>query len=175
MLERDESLAELALRYFSSHGPALLKDFAWWSGLTLKEANEGVHLAKSQLVEETVDGKTYWFSPHIQAREPKSPTAFLLSIYDEYTIAYKDRSAISGEKYLEKLISMGNALNSVIVLDGKIVGTWKRVFKGGGVEITIDPLRPLSQSEREEVEAEAVRYGKFLEKPLVHIEWSSGI
>jgi hypothetical protein len=166
-LDRDESLAELALRYFRSHGPALLKDFAWWSGLTLKEANEGVHLAKSQLVEETVDGKTYWFSPHMQVRKPKSPTAFFLSIYDEYTIAYKDRSPISDEKYVEKLLSMGNALNSVIILDGRIAGTWKRVFKRGGIEVTINPLRPLSQSEREEIEAEAVRYGKFLEMPLI--------
>lgn len=86
--------------------------------------------------------------------------------FDEYVIAYKDRSAISDEKYVEKLLSMGSALTSVLVLDGKVAGTWRRVFKKGGIEMTINPLRPLSQSEREEVEAEAVRYGKFLEMPL---------
>jgi Winged helix DNA-binding domain len=92
---------------------------------------------------------------------------FFLSIFDEYTIAYKDRSAISDGKYIEKLFSMGNALTSVLLLDGKVAGTWKRVLKKGGVEMTVNPLRPLSQSEREEIEAEAVRYGKFLEMPLV--------
>ena len=95
------------------------------------------------------------------------PTAFLLSIFDEYTIAYKDRSAISDEKYIEKLLSMGNTVTSVLLLDGQVAGTWKRVFKRGGIEMTINPLKPLSQSEREAVEAEAVRYGKFLEMPLV--------
>jgi hypothetical protein len=165
--DRDESLAQLALRYVSSHGPALVKDFAWWSGLTLKEANEALHLAKSQLVEETVDGKTYWFSPQRQALKPKAPTVFFLSIFDEYTIAYKDRSAISDENYVEKLFSMGNALNSVIILDGKVAGTWKRVLKKGRVEMTINPLKPLNEREREEIEAEAVRYGKFLEMPIV--------
>ena len=62
---------------------------------------------------------------------------------------------------------MGSALTSVLVLDGKVAGTWRRVFKKGGIEMTISPLRPLSQCEREEVEVEAVRYGKFLEMPLV--------
>ena len=33
-LERDEALAELALRYFTSRGPATVKDFRWWSSLT---------------------------------------------------------------------------------------------------------------------------------------------
>ena len=36
--ERAEALAELAKRYFASHGPATVRDFAWWSGLTLNDA-----------------------------------------------------------------------------------------------------------------------------------------
>jgi hypothetical protein len=169
MLDRDASLGELALRYFSSHGPALVKDFAWWSGLTQKEASEGVHLVKAQLVEETVDGKRYWLSPDTRGRKPKVPTVFFLSIFDEYIIAYKDRSAISDEKYIEKLLSQGNTITSVLLLDGKVVGTWKRVFKRGGIEMMVNPSRPLSQGEREEVEAEAVRYGQFLEMPVLQI------
>src|SRR4051794_12729464 len=33
-LPREEALATLAQRFFSSHGPATVKDFVWWSGLT---------------------------------------------------------------------------------------------------------------------------------------------
>jgi hypothetical protein len=33
-LPKDESLARLANIYFSSHSPATLRDFAWWSGLS---------------------------------------------------------------------------------------------------------------------------------------------
>lgn len=36
-LERDEALGELALRYFRSHGPASIRDFAWWASLTLRD------------------------------------------------------------------------------------------------------------------------------------------
>src|SRR5262249_24867384 len=60
MMERDEALAELARRYFTSHGPATLQDLVWWSGLTTADARAGLEMAKPYLANETVDGKTYW-------------------------------------------------------------------------------------------------------------------
>jgi DNA glycosylase AlkZ-like len=164
-LNRDESLARLASTYFTSHGPAQLKDFAWWSGLTVQDAQRGLDVAGRQLTCEIVDGKTYWFSPTTKTLKLKTPTAMLLSIYDEYTIAYKDRSALGGERYSERLVSMGNALTSVLILDGKIAGTWKRILKKGRVEIVTNPFRRLRQDEKEAVRAAAVGYGEFLELP----------
>ena len=58
-LSRDASLAEPARRYFSSHGPATVKNYAWWSGLTMKEARLGVELCKPALVREVIGGLTY--------------------------------------------------------------------------------------------------------------------
>jgi hypothetical protein len=107
--------------------PAQARDFAWWSGLTLQEAQHGIELAKGSLLRDTIDGKTYWRSPGGDGQEPDGG-ALLLSIYDEYTIAYRDRGALGTERHLERLISMGNALTSVLVLDGIIAGTWKRVL-----------------------------------------------
>jgi len=164
---RDEALAQWALRYFASHGPAQLKDFAWWSGLTLQDAQKGLDLAVPQLAHEIIDGKTYWFSPNTKTVKSKAPAALLLSIYDEYTIAYKDRSALGGEQYSAKLLAMGNALTSVLILDGKIAGTWKRVIKKGRVEITMYPFRPLRKDEHEAIKAAAAGYGEFLEMPWV--------
>jgi len=166
-LRRDEALAQWTLRYFASHGPAQLKDFAWWSGLTVQDAQRGLDLAAPQLAHEIIDGNTYWFSPNTKTVKSEAPAALLLSIYDEYTIAYKDRSALGGERYSEKLLAMGNALNSVLILDGKIAGTWKRVIKKGRVEIMTNPFRPLRKDEREAVKAAATGYGEFLEMPSV--------
>ncbi|MGH7452523.1 MAG: winged helix DNA-binding domain-containing protein [bacterium] len=166
-LHRDEALAQWTLRYFVSHGPAQLKDFAWWSGLTLQDTQQGVDLAAPQLAHEIIDGKTYWFSPDTKTVKPKAPAALLLSIYDEYTIAYKDRSALGGERYSEKLLAMGNALTSVLILDGKIAGTWKRVIKKGRVEIATNPFRPLRKEEDEAIKAAVAGYGEFLEMPSV--------
>ena len=164
-LRRDEALAQWTLRYFVSHGPAQLKDFAWWSGLSLQDAQRGVDLTAPQLAHEIIDGKTYWFSPNTRTVKPKALTALLLSIYDEYTIAYKDRSALSEERFIEKLLSMGNALTSVLILDGKLAGTWKRVVKKERVEIMTNPFGQLRKDEHEAVKAAATRYGEFLEMP----------
>ena len=135
-LNKEEALAKLALKYFMSHGPAQVRDFAWWSGLSAKEANKGLDLVKSKLTHATVNGKTYWFLPDTEvqshymsnARVVPEKQAFLLSVYDEYSIAYKDRSDISEKRDIERMLAMGNALTAVIILDGKVAGTWKRVL-----------------------------------------------
>jgi winged helix DNA-binding protein len=76
-LIREEELAELATRYFSGHGTALLEDYAWWSGLTAGEARAGVEMAGPKLLRESRNGRSYWGSrrrpaPPRQSRRPTS-------------------------------------------------------------------------------------------------------
>jgi hypothetical protein len=165
--DREQSLAKLALRYFTSHGPAQLKDFSWWSGLATKDARSALDVVKSGLNQATFDKKTYWFPPYSEALIPDRPTALLLSVYDEYTIAYRDRSDISEARYIERMIATGNALTAVIVLNGGVVGTWKKAMKNGSVEIRLNPFRELDKDEQEAVEAEIERYGRFFAIPAV--------
>ncbi len=166
-LSREEALAKLALDYFTSHGPAQLKDFSWWSGLDLKDARSALDLIKSELKQATLDGKTYWFSDHTKVTTLKQLSTFLLSIYDEYTIAYKDRGDLSETRDIERLISMGNALTAVIILNGKVAGTWNRALKRKTVEIRLKSFRKFSKDEQEALESEVARYGKFVGIPAV--------
>ena len=168
--DREQSLARLALKYFTSHGPAQLKDFSWWSGLAEKDARSALDRIKSGLDQATVDKKTYWFPPHSETAIPDPPRALLLSIYDEYTIAYHDRSDISDARDIERMIVMGNALTAVIVLNGKVAGTWKRAMKRDSVEIRLNPFRKLESDEQDAVESEVARYGKFFGMPAVIVE-----
>jgi hypothetical protein len=165
-IEGEKALAELTLRYFTSHGPAQVRDFVWWSSLSKNQALVGLDLVKDKLVQEVIDEKTYWSSPDSKPKELESPKAFFMSIYDEYTIAYNDRSALGVQMTAEKLLSMGNALTSVLIVDGLIVGTWKRIFTKKGVEVTVSPFRKLNQNEKVVVKEEAERFGKFLEMPV---------
>lgn len=160
-LGRDEALARLALTYFTSHGPAQEKDFSWWSGLAGKDARSALGGIASTLRQATHDGKTYWYSPEALGRIPEPPTALLLSVYDEYTIAYKDRGDISAARDIERMLSMGNALTAVIVLDGRVAGTWTKATKKKSVEIRLNPFRRLDKDEEEAIESEVARYGKF--------------
>ncbi|MCC4771461.1 winged helix DNA-binding domain-containing protein [Methanosarcina sp. DH2] len=169
-LDREQALAKLALNYFTGHGPAQLKDFSWWSGLTVKYARDALDLIKSELKQATFDGKTYWFPAHEEVTIPKSPSAFLLSIYDEYTIAYKDRSDISKARDIERMISMGNALTAVIILNGKVAGTWNKALKKSTFEIRLNPFRQLKEDEQEALGSEVIRYGKFVGIPAVLVK-----
>jgi len=163
-LERDEALAEISRRYFTSHGPATLQDFAWWSGLPVRDARAGLESVKSEFVQEVVDGKTYWLSPSTQTAEEASPTAHLLPAYDEYTVAYTDRSAVLDPAHA--IEARGGILNPVIVVDGKAVGLWKRTYLKDSVAITLQPFSTLSDAEYQAIAEAANRFGRFLNMPV---------
>jgi Winged helix DNA-binding domain len=170
-LNKEEALAKLALKYFMSHGPAQIGDFSWWSGLPAKDANEGLDLVKSKLSHATLNGKTYWYPPNRQYLPDDGVVpdkqAFLLSVYDEYSIAYKDRSGISEKRDIERMLSMGNALTAVIILDGKVAGTWKRVLLKDTVEIKLNPFKKFTSTEQNSVREAGKRYADFLEKEII--------
>jgi hypothetical protein len=168
-LERDEALAEIARRYFTSHGPATLQDFVWWTGLAAAEAKAGLEMVKAELMKEEIDGKHYWFSPlSVPAGEDEPPIACLLPNYDEYMIGYKDRSAVF-RALPEKLDSQAYgriALNYTIIIDGVIAGSWRRERKKDRVVVRTKLFRPLDRDERDALSLAIERYGKFLEMPV---------
>ncbi|HLX40859.1 MAG TPA: winged helix DNA-binding domain-containing protein [Ktedonobacteraceae bacterium] len=166
MLEHDEALAELAQRYFTSHGPATLQDYVWWSGLPVADARAGLGMVKPQLTHEVVGDQTYWSSPSSLPAKDVAQTAHLLPTYDEYTVGYKDRSAVFDIAHTHKLDSRSNSLLSyIMVLDGQVVGTWKRTMKK---EVIITPslFTPLNEAETHAFSAPANRYGAFLERSV---------
>ena len=167
-LDRDEALSELALRYFSSHGPAAVADFTWWSGLTTADALAGLEHIKSRLEHADLDGRTCWFAQPDPATKPVAPGAFLLPNYDEYTVAYADRSAISIGVDLKALDERSQGLlNNTIILDGQVAGTWRRSITKQAVKIELRPYRPLSAAGTAAVEQSAQRYAAFLDLPLL--------
>ncbi len=166
-LTRDEALIELSKRYFTSRGPATIQDFAKWSGLTVTDSKLGLEAVKSQFQTETMGGQTYWFREYEKSIKISSPTVHLLSIYDEYISSYKDRSAMGDGKYAEKFISMGNALSYIIVLNGQIMGTWRRTLKKKEVIIKPNFFIPFKKAEKEAFIRTAEQYGIFLNLSVV--------
>lgn len=164
-IEREEALGELARRYFTSHGPATLSDFIWWSGLITADARAGLEMIKPQFVQEVSGGRTYWFPQNAPVKKDAPPKAYLLSPFDEYTVAYKDRSAVLDPLYTKQMNSGYGIFKPTIVLDGQIVGIWKRAFKKNVVAIEISPFNSLTKSDQQRVAVAADRYAKFLGMP----------
>jgi hypothetical protein len=165
-LDGEAALAELARRYFLSRGPATVQDFSKWSGLTIADAKRGLEAVKSQLGHETVGDQVHWFSTSPPPGKDASPTAYLLSIYDEYISGYKDRSAIGEAEVGDKWMALGNALSYIIVVDGQIVGTWKRELRKDAVVIEANLFTRLTEAENQAVAEAARRYGEFLKLPV---------
>ncbi len=158
---RDEALAELALRYFTSRGPATLQDFIWWSGLNAAEARAGFGAIKSQLAQETVGPQTYWMPPDISV--PDEKTAFALPGFDEFLLGYKDRSAVLDAAHADLVCPGGNGVfASTMVIDGRVVGTWKRTTRRSAIEIAASPFAALKKRERQVFEEAAARYAAFM-------------
>ena len=131
-LSGDEALGELARRYFVSRGPATVNDLAWWGGMTLGDARRGLEVVKGELECVVVDGVAYWAGASVSAPGFSSTSVILLPAFDELTVAYKDRSAILPVEYA-KASSYG--LKPVIVVNGRIVGIWRRVTVKGKVVV----------------------------------------
>lgn len=158
----DEALAELTLRYFTSHGPATLQDFVWWSGLTTADARSGIDMVRRRLVQELIDGQTYWLRPSTLSIKHSSPSAYLLPTFDEYLIAYKDRSAALEPITRTRESPANPVFSSPIVVGGRVAGGWTRTLKDSSVIITLRPFSAFKKAEREAVDRAAQRYGSFL-------------
>jgi hypothetical protein len=166
-VERDEALLRLTSIYFATRGPATPADFAWWSGLTVADAKRGVDLAGSSLEHAIVDGRTYWFGSGAPTAVPSSPVARLLPNFDEYAVAYRDRSVL-GQRLKKSGVDVRNdkSLANIVIIGGQMVGTWKRTFYNDAVIVDVSLLRDVSRTERKAIEPAARKYGDFLGLPV---------
>jgi Winged helix DNA-binding domain len=164
-LGRDEALAELTKRYFTSHGPATLEDFVWWSGLTVADARIGLELAKTHLIHARIEEKIYWFAQNAPLKEVL-PTAYLLPWFDEFLVSYKDRSAVLNPSYTKAVNAGGGLLNPTLIVNGQVVGTWKRTVQKDTVTLSLTPFCPLNEIEKQSLADAVERYGNFLSKSV---------
>jgi len=169
-LTRDEALAELISCYFRTRGPATLQDFTMWSGLTMTDARNGIDMVKSKFEQETLNGQTYWFPESTPPKKANSSIAYLLPNYDEYFIGFKDRSAIGEVAQKAGIKGDDPALIAhIIILNGQIVGGWRRTLKKDEVIVEASLITKLNKAEEQAVAAAAKRFGRFLELPVLLI------
>jgi hypothetical protein len=158
-LSRERALAELVRRYFQSRGPATLDDFVWWTGLTKAEARAGIEAGG--LGSERAGAETYWF---VDGRlgKPRSPCAHLLPAFDEYLVGYRDRGDVLDPRHTKQVNAGGGILKPAVVVDGLVIGTWKRVLERARVTIAIDTFDAPTRAQRAAIGEAAERYAAFV-------------
>lgn len=168
-LSRDESLAELAKRYFTSRSPATLQDFTWWSGLPTRDASVALEMVKTEFFSETIDGQTYWWNPGLESTRPIGNSAFLLPTYDEFILSYTDRSAAISpglEQHMKEISDRG-VFWPILLLNGQVTGIWKRVIKKDLLTIKVEPFSALDPDVAGLVNEAIDRYARFTGKKLI--------
>ncbi len=162
LITREESLAEIAKRYFTSHGPATVADFAWWTGLNLTDARKGLESVKSALLNETINKEAFWFAESNRFSQKAVEELCLLPVYDEYLVGYKNRDAVFDTSHLAKLGDRTNILfHPTILINGQVAGTWTRLFKKDTAVFNLNTFNKLNGNEKAALEKAADKYGKF--------------
>ncbi len=156
---KEEALADLALRYFKSRGPATTADFSWWSGLNVTNSRLAVALIKNKLESVTIDGQVYLFSPESDPVGLKS--LHLLPAFDEFLISYKDRTAAIEVAHQPKAFTRNGLFNPVILINGKAEGVWKRTFNKNKVVFDFQPFQHIDEEKMMEIITAAGRYALF--------------
>lgn len=165
-LDREASIVEITKRYFTSHGPATIADFAWWAGLNIADIKIGLAQAGSSIIREVVEGQEYWM-PHVSPKIPTASGVYLLPAFDEYLLGYKDRSAVLHEDHKHKLAPGNNGMfMPTIIIDGQVAGLWKRLIGAKTIKITLDLFRPLSQEEEAQVMDKLRGFSAFADKEI---------
>ncbi len=158
-LPRDEALAQLARRYFRSHGPATIRDFVWWSGLGTADAKRGLEMNRAQ--SNDVAGLRYWSLGRVATgNSGRKTTVHLLPVYDEYLVAYRDHQAVPRPAYLF------GSFQHALLIGGQLAGTWRTIRGGNGLVMDVTLLRPLSGGELRALAQAITRFRRFLGAPV---------
>jgi hypothetical protein len=167
--DRDRALADLALRYFTSHGPATAGDFSWWSGLTMADTKRALAMSSSELESIDVGGQPFWWAGDMggSADSPVSPTVHLMQAYDEYVVAYRSpRTPINLAGLASPSVLQRPPFYHAVFVDTQLVGFWRRLKTTKGYRVETSLLRELSSGEQDAFRVELARYSDFVQLPV---------
>ncbi|WP_083252012.1 winged helix DNA-binding domain-containing protein [Pedobacter steynii] len=165
-LSRDEALAKLAFTYFSSHCPASLADFSWWSGLSVTDAKRAMEIIRPKFIFETIADQQYWFPENFSTPFPKNSSVHLLPAFDEFLISYKDRTAAFPLGHHPKAFTINGIFHPVIVVNGQVKGIWKRTIKKDKVYFEPFFFNPVPQKTLDLTKKAAINFAEFLDKKI---------
>ncbi|HYI96413.1 MAG TPA: winged helix DNA-binding domain-containing protein [Bryobacteraceae bacterium] len=166
-LDREEGLIELTRRYFTSRGPATLKDYLVWSSLTAAEGRRGLEAVTPELHHESIDDRTYWLARSSESRKPAVPVIDLVQGYDEYIMSYSEsRDLLHLQGSSPPQLRSGSSFLHVVLLDGRVIGRWRRVLKSDHVVVEVCIDRSLKGSETQALGPALERYGHYMGLPV---------
>ena len=152
-----EARAELVLRYLHCYGPSTPCHFADWALLSPAEAGRAFALIEGELVRVDAAGTSAWLPERdlVALASPPEPTGVrLLPPHDPY-LQPRDRTTLLPDRTLHRRVWQPLGNPGVVLVDGRLVATWRPRKKGRRLLITVEPFERIPPAARPEIEAEA--------------------
>jgi hypothetical protein len=162
--DRDDALVELARRYLTSHGPATVKDFRWWSGLTVAEIRRALEMLGSEVRSEAIDGLTFWSLASDTVRPPAPRGAHLLQPYDELIVGYTESRFFGDPRAAPALATWRGRgpPRGIMLLNGRVAGHWRRTIERDSMRVDTLLYDGSERGVGRALEATALDLGRFL-------------
>jgi len=156
----------LLRRYLRAFGPATVRDFAWWSGITLTEAREIWARGQDGFASVDVDG---WHATvlredldELEQTVFERPQVCLLPYFDSFLLGHKDREHLVADEHRAEVYRPQGWIAPVVLVDGRVVAVWKHVQGGERVRIEVTRFEPVSKRAADRIREEAHDLVRFL-------------
>jgi hypothetical protein len=161
-----ESAQRFLLRaYLRAYGPATARDFAFWSGISMKEVAAVWKSVEGEFSEvELEDRKAYILREDeaaLRKSSLKTPNLRLLANFDVFLLAHAEKSHMVHDRHYKKIYRNQGWISPVILLDGKVIGTWSQKVTGKKRAIALQPFEKLPKSLDAQIESETQRITDF--------------
>lgn len=160
-LSKEESIGLLTRKYFAGHAPATIDDFIWWSGLSKNDAKKGIEMNSTYLCSMQIADRLYWMPIDLTCSLP-TETIHLLPAFDEYIISYKNRSDVISPEHYNKIIVSNGIFKPAIVLNGKVIGTWRNITEKKNKAVDVALFEKISDKQHETLENALSLFSSFL-------------
>lgn len=162
-LDREAALAELARRFLAAHGPAGVDDLVYWAGISAERARRGVALVAGELEEVRVAGRPAWMRPDASPDVASgAPCVRLLPRFDAYLLGYRSRDLTLDRRVAPRIQAGGGIIHPTVVVDGRVVGTWRQQRARAGQRVEVEAFEPLEAAVVAGLQDEVVDLGRFL-------------
>lgn len=160
-IDKEEALECLARKFFTSHGPATIHDFIWWSGLTTTQCRMVFEMIRADFICETINGRDFWMKNDTKTPPADENYALLLPPFDEFVVSYKNRTEIIEDNHYGKVMTKNGIFSPTIILNGEIIGSWKKVAQKKSPRIELSFFEKSSKKKQDLFKSEIKRLENF--------------
>lgn len=165
-IDADSAQRFLLRAYLRAYGPATARDFAHWSGISMKEVTEVWKSIEEELTEVQEEDRKSNILREDETALSKSTlqnqNLHLLPSFDVFLLAHAEKSHMLHDRHYKRIYRNQGWISPVMLLDGRVIGTWTHERKGKFLEITVEPFDKIPKSLSAQIESEAQRLSTFL-------------